>query len=126
MKIRDIQDDEVLYECLEPIDEIYSDTDIFNQNVLNEKTKLIAVTKLVWAKHKDACKKLFEILELKPTGALDNIMFTNTILWEIESDPELLAFFMGFISSVKSFYSATANIKDDDTENQQSETTLDT
>lgn len=125
MRFQDIQDIDVLDSCLEPINEIFNDTEIFTPDLIGKTVQFPKIAKRVWLKHEGACKRLFEILKLKPNGILDNIMYTSAILTEATMNPELLAFFTTFCDSAESFFKLMANTAENAKEKKQSETTSD-
>ena len=103
MRFQDIQDIDKLNECIEPVNEIYGDKDIFNENTHATFGELATP---IYKKHKAACEKLFEILDEKPTNAVGILVTISGILVSIDNDREVAIFFTGACKNLRSWISA--------------------
>lgn len=106
MRFQDIQDIDKLNECIEPVNEIFGDKEIFNENTSATFGELATP---IYKKHKAACEKLFEILDEKPTNAAGILATISGILVSINSDKEVVAFFLGVSKPLRLWLSAMQN-----------------
>lgn len=109
MKLQDIQDIDKLSECVKPINEIYGDAEIFNENTSDTYVELSLP---IYKKHKAACEKLFEILDEKPTNAAGILATIATIFVSIKETAELRIFFLGVSANLRSWISAMQSTED--------------
>lgn len=103
MRFQDIQDIDKLNECIEPVNEIFGDKEIFNETT-NATFGELATP--IYKKHKAACEKLFEILDEKPTNAAGILATISGILVSINNDREVVTFFLGVSKPLRLWLSA--------------------
>lgn len=114
-KLQGIEGIDKLNECAPLVNEIFSDSDIFN-----EKTEATfgELATPVYKKHTEAVNKLFKILGEEPESAAAILSGTTKLLVEAATDKEVAGFFMGTVPSLRSWTFAMAN-----TEAEQSKAT---
>lgn len=115
MKFNEIKEIDTLMECVPYVDDIMSDTKLFDS--VKEKSWIQAAAPIYKA-HKESIDKLMDILGERPESdsAIDTIKAVAKILTGIYMDAEIRAFFMLSCESMRSAISAMAN-----TEEKQSE-----
>ena len=93
-----------LNECAEPLDEIFSEKELF------ESEKYFTELAIpIYQKHKEAIDKLFELREEKPENAMQMCLLFNKIMLEISQDKETASFFTYMSKNLRLMIFAMAN-----------------
>lgn len=95
-----------LIECSPYVDEIFSDTEIFNSDDIGLFGE-VAIR--VYKKHKEAVNKIFDILEIKPERSTEIITEVITMLSDILRDAETASFFSSTSKNLRLWLSAMVN-----------------
>ena len=108
--LKGIEGIDKLNECVPYVEEIFSDTEFF-ENL--GKVTFMQVAAPIYKRHKESVEKIMEILEEVPTTAAGILTTTTSILTGIYGDKDTLAFFMASCESLRSMLSPTENTEDE-------------
>lgn len=100
-----------LNECVEYVDEIMSDTELFKE-IGEKKLNWMQAASPIYKKHTNSITKIMEILGEKPDTAIGIMIATSNIIGNIFTDKETAAFFYTSSENLRSMLSATGAIKD--------------
>lgn len=107
-ELKGLEGIDTLLECAPYVDEIFGDKDIFGSTEIGSFGE-VAIS--VYKKHKDAISKLFDIMDIKSERSTEIIAEIVTMLGDILRDAETASFFTSTSTNLKSWLSAMANIK---------------